>query len=287
MTDDVVDDRDNESFSWGQISAFCFIVLLTGLLIGVLPWFYFAIRSDWHSEFPQQAGLWGDSFGFVNAMLSALGFAGVLVTVWMQRKELKLQRFELKMTREEHRRMAEAQEESEKRLLLSAYVSALESLRQLSQWRMTADPARYRTATFPVVHGLVIQARVTQSLHTIVRDMEPELCRIHNSLKTVTEVGSHVWQLEQFLAVYLSLRGILNCRSQGQEAENQVQIQVDRLSELKKSSSSRWQRSIDAIIQLRPQIDWNDFANAEGHFQNQLAKMSDEVLHLLMSLCYE
>lgn len=54
---------------------------------------------------------------------------------------MKLTRNEMKATRQEHHRMAESQEASENRLFLAAYMNALESLRQLSQWRMTADPA--------------------------------------------------------------------------------------------------------------------------------------------------
>ena len=47
------------------------------------------------------AGVFGDSFGAVNALISALAFAGVLVTFRLQRKELDLQRQELKAQREE------------------------------------------------------------------------------------------------------------------------------------------------------------------------------------------
>jgi hypothetical protein len=50
--------------------------------------------------FPKNAGLWGDSFDFVNALLSALAFAGV-VTLWVQRRELQLQREELQLNRAE------------------------------------------------------------------------------------------------------------------------------------------------------------------------------------------
>lgn len=47
------------------------------------------------------AGLFGDSFGAVNALISALAFAGVIVTFRLQRKELDLQRQELHAQREE------------------------------------------------------------------------------------------------------------------------------------------------------------------------------------------
>lgn len=47
------------------------------------------------------AALYGDSFGAINALISALAFAGVIVTFYLQRKELDLQRQELKAQREE------------------------------------------------------------------------------------------------------------------------------------------------------------------------------------------
>lgn len=46
-------------------------------------------------------GLFGDKFGAINALFSALAFAGIIFTIFLQRKELKLQRQELQDTRVE------------------------------------------------------------------------------------------------------------------------------------------------------------------------------------------
>lgn len=61
-------------------------------------------------------GAYGDMFGFVNSLFSALAFFAVILTLWMQmeelknqRKELQLQRDELKLSREEMAKAAEAQ----------------------------------------------------------------------------------------------------------------------------------------------------------------------------------
>lgn len=43
----------------------------------------------------------GDSFGAVNALFSGLALAGIILTILMQRDELKLQRKELELTRKE------------------------------------------------------------------------------------------------------------------------------------------------------------------------------------------
>lgn len=57
-------------------------------------------------------GVYGDFFGSINAFVSALAFAGLIYTIILQRKDLRLQREELQLTREELKRQATAQENS-------------------------------------------------------------------------------------------------------------------------------------------------------------------------------
>ncbi len=56
-------------------------------------------------------GQFGDMFGAVNALFSGLAFAGLIITLFLQKNELSLQRDELKLTREE---MTHQREEFEK-----------------------------------------------------------------------------------------------------------------------------------------------------------------------------
>jgi hypothetical protein len=56
------------------------------------------------------AGNLGDSYGAPNALFSGLAFVGVIVTLLMQREELRLQRRELRLTRRELQRSALSQE---------------------------------------------------------------------------------------------------------------------------------------------------------------------------------
>jgi hypothetical protein len=51
-----------------------------------------------YSEQPEDAGLFGDSFGAVNALFSALAFAAVFVALRLQRLDLEEQKKELKET---------------------------------------------------------------------------------------------------------------------------------------------------------------------------------------------
>lgn len=49
----------------------------------------------------EDRGTFGDAFGAVNSLFSGLAFAGIIYTIFLQRRELKYQREELEQTREE------------------------------------------------------------------------------------------------------------------------------------------------------------------------------------------
>lgn len=75
-----------------------FLKIAGGFLI-IAFIFPFAINyffSDW-----SKSGTFGDTFGALNALFSALALAGVIVTILIQRTELKNQRIELSLQRNE------------------------------------------------------------------------------------------------------------------------------------------------------------------------------------------
>jgi hypothetical protein len=142
------------------------VVLAVCLVFGLLPLFFYKDAQD--------AGAIGDAFGGVNALFSGLAFSGLVVTLYMQRQELELQRNELRCTLDEHRKMAKAQEETEKRLFLSAYLNALESLRQISYARLYSPRVQDRP-TIAMCQGLVYENRVVESLTAVLTNLEPTL----------------------------------------------------------------------------------------------------------------
>ncbi|MBK5722084.1 putative phage abortive infection protein [Dysgonomonas sp. Marseille-P4677] len=76
----------------------CLSIWLGGMLL--THWYaneYFKVSN---LEDNKEA-LFGDSFGAVNALVSAFAFAGVIVAIVLQRKELRLQREDLELQREE------------------------------------------------------------------------------------------------------------------------------------------------------------------------------------------
>jgi len=91
------------SRTWPWFFIFPAILLIW---IGYGLWVYYNI-SPWSDR-----GQFGDMFGAVNALFSGLAFAGVIIALVFQRRELELQRRELELTRKELARTASAQEQS-------------------------------------------------------------------------------------------------------------------------------------------------------------------------------
>jgi len=84
---------DTKKLVWKSVLISVCIVL--GLWI--LTWIFVATNFTQWSE----SGTFGDSFGVVNALFTGLAFAGVIITVLLQRKELELQRKEVAKTTEQ------------------------------------------------------------------------------------------------------------------------------------------------------------------------------------------
>lgn len=73
------------------------------LLIGiaVLLWIASWIYIDYLYSDVSERGAFGDKFGFINSLFSGLALAGIIYSIFLQQKELSLQRTELEETKEE------------------------------------------------------------------------------------------------------------------------------------------------------------------------------------------
>lgn len=105
-------EEKKEGISMGWF--FLLIIVCIGLWVGGLYGTHYFVKKHWHSdnlitkeeaELKQNilvdSGIFGDSSGAINALFSALAFAGVIFAIILQKKELVLQREELEQTREE------------------------------------------------------------------------------------------------------------------------------------------------------------------------------------------
>lgn len=85
--------------------------LLTGIvlfiavfLLWLLSWYFidhFIISDNTNESNQLSRGVFGDKFGAINALFSGLAFAGIIFTIFLQKRELTLQREELEETRKE------------------------------------------------------------------------------------------------------------------------------------------------------------------------------------------
>lgn len=110
---------------WATLALIFFAVLL----IWCLFW-YLIDRNITSTSTPVQTneaarGLFGDKFGAVNALFSGLAFAGIIFTIFLQRRELALQRSEIE---EQNETLRQQRFENSFFHLLSLHGSIVENL---------------------------------------------------------------------------------------------------------------------------------------------------------------
>jgi hypothetical protein len=113
----VVDEKimENENNNWKIYSLIFVPIVVFVLYAGALLWLTWPISEVSINK----SGIFGDSFGALTALFSGLAFAGMIVTILLQSRELQLQRQEISQNRTEFQRSAGAQEKSARLLALS------------------------------------------------------------------------------------------------------------------------------------------------------------------------
>lgn len=82
----------------GIAAVICVAICIVGL---TASYYYVRCHADPSTPLHEQRGLFGDSWGGVNALISALAFAGVIATLYLQNSDLRLQRKEMAAQRKE------------------------------------------------------------------------------------------------------------------------------------------------------------------------------------------
>lgn len=116
-----------------------FFTLIVFILV-ILIWVSFLIFSPMFLPDLNTRALWGDSLGTLNTLFTGLAFAGVIVSLILQRNELELQRKELELTRKELALSAHSQEKisdsSRTQSIIHAKTARLNALSAiLSYWQ--------------------------------------------------------------------------------------------------------------------------------------------------------
>lgn len=88
------ENKKDEKEQWWILPLICIVAILL-ILSATYCYYEYVIKN--YSE--QNRGLFGDMFGGLTAIFSGLAFAGIIITIWLQKGELELQRKELRETR--------------------------------------------------------------------------------------------------------------------------------------------------------------------------------------------
>lgn len=103
-------------------------------------------------------------YGSVNALFSGLALAGVIVAVFLQSRELKLQREELELTRRELARSAAAQTDQVDSMYLSGKLSALPIMIEQNKERLKkSGHPKFQKVTVEMLTPSWIEAKIGTS----------------------------------------------------------------------------------------------------------------------------
>lgn len=160
---------------WWVVGGLVIVAVLTFLQIWVVrnPTSWFAIEPN----------LLGDSFGAMNAIISALAFVAFIMTLLLQRHELQLQREELKETQNELRGSRQAQESQVEMSLRWARITALGAMlnhKSNDYGRHTFPPYRLALNIEMNRWSAELEAEIT-SLHYIGEPWQAAKAMLHQA----------------------------------------------------------------------------------------------------------
>ena len=105
------------------------VTFIAVLALWAFSWWWINQHFQCHEE----RGTFGDMFGAINALFSGFAFAGLIITLFYQKEELKLQREELKETRAEMARQRSEFEEQNNTLKRQRFENTFFSMLSLQQ----------------------------------------------------------------------------------------------------------------------------------------------------------
>ena len=158
---------------WCGTAAFVFVVTAWWVL-GNAPGWYF--QGDYAS-----ASQWGDSFGAANTLFSGLAFAGVVLTLYFQTRELALQRREIDETQKIMQEATKAQEKT-----AEAQSKAQQALKQTAELQRKSHVIMGRQADFQLLASYVTGLTALQNA-SAVSQMELEKRDVHRRLQDVLQ----------------------------------------------------------------------------------------------------
>ncbi len=128
-----------------------------------------------------KSGVFGDRFGALTSLFSGLAFAGMIVTILLQRDELELQRGEISQNRVQFKRSAAAQERS-------ARLSALSTLLGEYKDQLERNEATLKKGVF---HGSGPLERIQAENQELFKSKAEIIAELERMLKAPADDVEH------------------------------------------------------------------------------------------------
>jgi uncharacterized membrane protein len=166
------------------MKSFCIIGLIVALIV-VVAWgtcFCFGYKNWGCSEIGlNNFGLFGDSFGIVNALFSGLALVGVVFAIFLQREDIKLQREDIQQSVCAQKEAAKAQQLQARVASLAGLLEAKKTIRGYVKARMKSSQHEIPTQEHTPMNGqlqliehqiAVIDSQLTKELVGMLPDSE-------------------------------------------------------------------------------------------------------------------
>jgi len=140
-------------------------------MAGILPWAWQYGAWPWELSFgidEGKAAEFGDSFGFINSLISSLALVGVIAAIWLQKQELAEQRKEMVITQWELKKSADAQDKTQQELNRQARINLQATILTALQG---IEQAAANTALYPMDEGTHTARFVNQLRERVIIDI--------------------------------------------------------------------------------------------------------------------
>lgn len=172
-------DKENETDLWVTAAVVAVVLLFLLFAAGLVNFHLLWDKSE-------SAGHFGDSFGFLNSAISLLALCGVVVAILYQRQELKVQQEDLRLTRDELQKSADAHQQL---VRLSALSTLLQTYLQEYQINQQYQDALYERCLREDPEAARVSVRFR------ILTLRAEIENIHAATSGL-ESGVHVVTLE-------------------------------------------------------------------------------------------
>lgn len=183
--------------SVGKISLIAVFALLLILITWGSSWFLIDKNIE-----EDQRGPFGDKFGAVNSLFSGFAFAGIIIAIYLQKKELEYQRQELEETRIEIRGQRTALEAQNTTLASQKFENTFFHLLQMHHEIVKSITLTTTSYDSKVMSDVVlIQAQGRESFRELYKKLSNEFNNIKNSFPLLNADPS---ELEIINSAYLN-----------------------------------------------------------------------------------